>query len=64
MTWFLLQLLSGVGTFGQSGGGVAFWAHIGGFVAGVALVMAFRRPELMQARAQLTNKRSARHRWM
>jgi membrane associated rhomboid family serine protease len=62
--WFLLQLLSGVGTFGQSGGGVAFWAHIGGFVAGVALVMAFRRPDLMQARAELTAKRSARHRWM
>jgi len=62
--WFLLQLLSGVGTLGQSGGGVAFWAHIGGFVAGLALVMVFRRPDLMQARAQLTSRRSARHRWL
>ncbi len=61
--WFALQLLSGVGTLGQSGGGVAFWAHIGGFVAGLALVMLFRRPDLMQARARLTDTRSARHRW-
>ena len=30
--WFLLQLLSG--TLGQGGSGVAFWAHIGGFVGG------------------------------
>lgn len=33
--WFLLQLLSGAGTLGiQESGGVAFFAHIGGFVAG------------------------------
>ena len=45
--WFLLQLLSGVGTLGQSAdvGGVAFWAHTGGFVAGLVAVRAFRRPE-------------------
>ena len=62
--WFLLQLLSGVGTLGASGGGVAFWAHIGGFVAGVALVMLFRREDLVRARAALTPRRTARHRWM
>jgi membrane associated rhomboid family serine protease len=40
--WFVLQLLSGaVGP--AEGGGVAFWAHIGGFVAGAALVTAFSR---------------------
>jgi membrane associated rhomboid family serine protease len=35
--WFLLQLLSGVGSLVSSaaGGGVAFFAHIGGFVAGL-----------------------------
>jgi membrane associated rhomboid family serine protease len=35
--WFLMQLLSGVGSLGASnaaGGGIAFWAHIGGFVVG------------------------------
>ena len=33
--WFVLQLLSGIGSLGISqGGGVAFFAHIGGFVFG------------------------------
>jgi membrane associated rhomboid family serine protease len=38
--WFLLQLISGVGSLGVSnaaGGGTAFWAHIGGFVVGVTV---------------------------
>jgi membrane associated rhomboid family serine protease len=43
--WFVLQFLSGVGTSlvaadGHSGG-VAFWAHVGGFLAGVLLVRLF-----------------------
>lgn len=46
--WFLLQLF---GVLGPSmGGGVAFWAHIGGFVAGVVLVLIFRNPRLVQAK--------------
>jgi rhomboid family protein len=47
--WFVWQLLSGVATFGdRSGmGGVAFWAHIGGFLAGMTLGPALRRPETM-----------------
>jgi membrane associated rhomboid family serine protease len=33
--WFLLQLLDGIGSLGmETGAGVAFFAHIGGFVAG------------------------------
>jgi len=37
--WFALQLLSGVASLGaQQSGGVAFFAHAGGFVAGVVLV--------------------------
>jgi membrane associated rhomboid family serine protease len=43
--WFLLQFLSGVGTSlvtaGRNSGGVAFWAHVGGFVAGVLMVRIF-----------------------
>jgi membrane associated rhomboid family serine protease len=42
--WFLLQLLYGLASLGvqtQLGGGVAFWAHVGGFVAGVLLVRLF-----------------------
>jgi membrane associated rhomboid family serine protease len=48
--WFLMQFLSGVGSIvsvGQSGatGGIAFWAHVAGFVAGIVGVGLFRRPE-------------------
>lgn len=46
--WFLLQLLGGA--FGPAeGGGVAFWAHIGGFAAGFLLTPLFRNPELVAA---------------
>ncbi len=38
--WFLTQLLSGLPELGSvNKGGVAFWAHIGGFVAGAGLVL-------------------------
>jgi membrane associated rhomboid family serine protease len=47
--WFLFQLVSAGGqTPGQ--GGVAFWAHIGGFAAGLLLVVPFRNPRLVQAK--------------
>jgi rhomboid family protein len=42
--WFLFQLISAFGMIGlgpQAGGGVAFMAHIGGFIAGVVLVKLF-----------------------
>ena len=37
--WFLLQLGNGFASLGagMAGGGVAYWAHIGGFIAGLAL---------------------------
>ena len=38
--WFLLQLLY---TWLEIGGGVAYWAHIGGFVAGMILALILRR---------------------
>ncbi|HZP40702.1 MAG TPA: rhomboid family intramembrane serine protease [Candidatus Binatia bacterium] len=38
VVWFLWQLGSGVATLARApGGGVAFWAHVGGFVAGMIL---------------------------
>lgn len=61
--WFLIQLISGFGTLGVSGGGVAFWAHIGGFVAGVVLVFVFRQNERLQARRSLTKRHRAKHDW-
>jgi len=38
--WIVIQVISGLGTFGNTAesGGVAFMAHIGGFVAGLVLV--------------------------
>jgi len=43
--WFVLQLFSGVGSIAntaQTEGGVAYMAHIGGFVAGFILTFLFR----------------------
>ena len=42
--WFVLQLLDGtreLGVQAAEGGGVAYWAHIGGFVFGLALIRLF-----------------------
>lgn len=41
--WFLLQIFSGIGSLAASDGGVAYFAHIGGFAAGAILVFVFRR---------------------
>lgn len=43
--WFVLQLLSGM--MAQDGGGVAFWAHVGGFSAGGVMVLIFRNKQLL-----------------
>jgi membrane associated rhomboid family serine protease len=39
--WFILQFFAGVGSLGatDSGGGVAYFAHIGGFVCGIVLIL-------------------------
>jgi membrane associated rhomboid family serine protease len=48
--WFVIQLLGGVTMVaGAQGGGVAFWAHVGGFVAGLVLVKLFARPDYVAA---------------
>lgn len=44
--WFVFQLASGSMAGNQSTGGVAFWAHIGGFIAGVLLVGIFKKREI------------------
>ncbi len=46
--WFVIQLLSGTLSFAshqQATGGVAWWAHVGGFVIGIAVVSFFRKKE-------------------
>jgi membrane associated rhomboid family serine protease len=37
LVWIAIQLVSGVGTWGADSSPVAWWAHLGGFAAGVAL---------------------------
>ncbi len=44
--WLLLQLIGGFVSLGE-GGGVAFWAHVGGFGAGAILVLALRDKRLL-----------------
>jgi membrane associated rhomboid family serine protease len=51
--WFLMQFLSGISTLpafqaGNISGGIAFWAHVAGFVCGLALVIPMRRLERME----------------
>ena len=41
--WAFIQFASGLTTVNVEGGGVAFWAHVGGFAAGLVLAAAFRR---------------------
>jgi len=45
--WFLLQLVGGTASLASEGGGVAFWAHVGGFAAGALLILLFRNPTLV-----------------
>jgi membrane associated rhomboid family serine protease len=47
--WFLIQFVSGLLTASSESGGVAFWAHIGGFVAGIALIKPFVRQDYLRA---------------
>ncbi len=39
--WFLIQFFNGVLGLGAAGGGVAYWAHVGGFMSGLILVWLF-----------------------
>jgi membrane associated rhomboid family serine protease len=70
--WFALQLFNGLTSLGMvSGGGVAFFAHIGGFVAGVVLMWLFTRmmpqPPLDKRRQMLYDRYDPReghgYRW-
>ena len=48
--WMFLQFVGGITSIAaEQGGGVAFWAHIGGFVAGVVLVKIFERRDRVAA---------------
>ncbi len=51
--WALIQFLSGLtGLAVEEKGGVAFWGHIGGFVAGIILIKLFARPAAVRNRSR------------
>ena len=61
--WFVLQVLGGLPGLaagpGDATGGTAFWAHVGGFVAGALLIRRFEHPPrvLAQERLRLRSSR-------
>ncbi len=56
--WILIQLWSGALTLGASqGGGVAFWAHVGGFFAGLLLIHPMSRGRRPRGRARYRSRR-------
>jgi membrane associated rhomboid family serine protease len=55
--WFLLQLVGTVPTFAGSSGGIAIWAHIGGFTAGLLLVFFFADRKKVFAHKALMRRR-------
>jgi membrane associated rhomboid family serine protease len=55
--WFILQVISALPTV-SGDSGVAFWAHVGGFVAGLILVFIFQNKNLVD-----THKRLVFHKW-
>jgi membrane associated rhomboid family serine protease len=67
--WFLIQLALGVVTMGPEAGeqgGVAVWAHVGGFVAGLVLVKLFEKRQLTYAKThkiKLSRAEAARLEW-
>lgn len=54
--WFIQQLFYGFLTLSPSlaDGGIAFWAHVGGFVAGVVMIMPFIRRARRRAVRRVT----------
>lgn len=65
--WFFIQVVMGVGSLGSGEtGGVAVWAHVGGFVAGLALIKVFENRSLVDARKHgviLSRGQVARDEW-
>ena len=67
--WFVIQVFSGVVMLGvpsEEAGGVAVWAHVGGFVAGLLLIKVFERPKLVEAKRRgvhLPREEVARLEW-
>ena len=65
--WFGMQVLSGLPQLNQVNpevsGGVAVWAHVGGFVAGAVLVKLFENRQLVQRRTMVSDARGTWQPW-
>lgn len=67
--WIVLQVMMGVVTLGPEmgeQGGVAVWAHVGGFVAGLLLIKLFAKPALTYAKShkiQLSREEAHKLEW-
>ncbi len=66
--WFFVQLaMASVAREAESGtGGVAVWAHVGGFVAGVVLIKLFEKRQLVEAKrhhVKLPAEEARRYEW-
>ncbi len=60
--WFVIQILSGL-LSDSSAGGVAFWAHAGGFLAGLGLAGPMHRPDYLAEHIAQTPRQRSRYRW-
>lgn len=49
--WMAIQIFGGLASVGAEGGGVAFWAHAGGFLAGLVLIKLFATSSRVSAHA-------------
>ena len=60
--WFLLQFFGGVGSLGPSAqaGGIAYWAHVGGFVLGIIVAALYR---LLARQRPLPGRPKVTHYW-
>jgi membrane associated rhomboid family serine protease len=66
--WFALQVITGLPQLSQGvrpdvSGGIAVWAHIGGFVAGMLLMPIFRNRRLVAERLAESAVRGVPPRW-
>ena len=62
--WFVLQFINAAGSHGGASGGIAWWAHVGGFVGGILLLALFKRlpPVGFTGRLRRVTERRGTHR--
>jgi membrane associated rhomboid family serine protease len=55
--WFAIQVVGGIPALASDTGGVAFWAHVGGFASGILLVPIFTKRDRIAAHRRLVGRR-------